>query len=118
MRSRRGRIGGRRLRNLATTAVMVLAVLVAAAAVLLAAASHLSSRGQYSVMGHPVLTVLSGSMTPAIPTGALVVDDPVRGTAATRLHVGDVISFHSVPGSPTVITHRISGITTVGGQMS
>ena len=65
--------------------------------------------------GMRAYVVDSGSMSPTIQTGALVVDVPM--TAATTLHVGDVITFHPTPAVTT--THRIAvidknGITTKG----
>ena len=50
------------------------------------------------------LTVLTGSMTPAIPVGSVVVDRPVdTGT----LHVGDIATYQVAPGKAEYITHRI-----------
>jgi signal peptidase len=50
------------------------------------------------------LTVLSGSMTPDIPVGSVVVDRPVDpGT----LHVGDIATYQKAPGVNEYITHRI-----------
>ena len=50
------------------------------------------------------LTVLTGSMTPKIPVGSVVIDRPVDpGT----LHVGDVATYQKEPGKDEYITHRI-----------
>ena len=59
--------------------------------------------------------VESGSMSPAVNAGALVVDAPT--TATTQYQVGEIITFHPTPGY--TVTHRIvaidaSGITTKG----
>lgn len=55
------------------------------------------------------LTVLTGSMTPDIPVGSVVIDRPVDpGT----LHVGDVATYQKAPGVNEYITHRIVGINT------
>ncbi|MCW2674596.1 MAG: hypothetical protein JWP14_3185 [Frankiales bacterium] len=55
------------------------------------------------------LTVLTGSMTPTIPVGSVVLVRPVDpGT----LHVGDVITYQKEPGKPEYITHRITAIHT------
>jgi signal peptidase len=55
------------------------------------------------------LTVLTGSMTPSIPVGSVVLVRPVDpGT----LHVGDVITYQKQPGKPEYITHRITAIHT------
>lgn len=65
--------------------------------------------------GVRLYAVDSGSMSPTINTGALVVDQPVGPT--TVLGVGDVITFHPTPGY--TVTHRVvaigkDGITTKG----
>lgn len=50
------------------------------------------------------LTVLTGSMTPKIPVGSVVIDRPVDpGT----LQVGDVATYQKEPGKAEYITHRI-----------
>lgn len=55
------------------------------------------------------LTVLTGSMTPGIPVGSVVIDRPVDpGT----LHVGDVATYQKEPGKAEYITHRIVKIDT------
>jgi signal peptidase I len=53
------------------------------------------------------LTVLTGSMTPGIPVGSVVIDRPVDpGT----LHVGDIATYQKEPGKAEYITHRIAAI--------
>jgi signal peptidase I len=54
------------------------------------------------------LTVLSGSMRPTVPEGSVVV---VREVAADDLKIGDVITYQIRSGDPTLVTHRIVGIT-------
>jgi signal peptidase I len=55
------------------------------------------------------LTVLTGSMTPTIPVGSVVLDRPVDpGT----LHVGDIATYQKTPGVAEYITHRIVAINT------
>jgi signal peptidase I len=50
------------------------------------------------------LTVLTGSMTPEIAVGSVVVVRPVDpGT----LQVGDVVTYQKEPGRPGFVTHRI-----------
>ncbi len=93
-----------------TTAMTVLIAMLGSAAIVVAVASHLSSQGEYMAFGHPVMTVLSGSMSPVIDTGDLIVDGSVTLTQARHLHVGQIISFRESPGSPVIITHRIVGI--------
>lgn len=56
------------------------------------------------VLGAVPLTVLSGSMTPTLRPGDIVV---VRPTPVAELRVGDVITFQPVSGDPSLTTHRI-----------
>ena len=60
------------------------------------------------VTGAVPLTVLSGSMLPALRPGDLVV---VRPTPADHLHIGDVVTFQPQSGVATLVTHRIIYIT-------
>jgi signal peptidase len=63
------------------------------------------------------MIVLSGSMTPVIRTGDLIVDDPVTAVRARHLHAGQIASFRLAAGSRTVITHRIVGVVTARGAV-
>lgn len=58
------------------------------------------------LFGIQPFTVLSGSMAPAYPTGALIY---VKPTDAQQVHVGDPITFHLGNGQ-TVATHRVISI--------
>jgi signal peptidase len=99
------------------TVVTVIVVMVAAIVMVVAVATRLSPKDQYTAFGHPVLIVLSGSMSPAINTGDLIVDNPVTATQATQLHVGQVITFRSAPGSTTYFNHRIYKVIHHGGAV-
>ena len=101
-----------------STIVTVLVVMVAAVAVVIAVATHFSTDGNYTVFGHPVKVVLSGSMTPVIKTGDLIVDNPVSASDAEHLRVGQIASFRDTPGSQTIITHRIIAVRATGAQIS
>lgn len=57
--------------------------------------------------GYRLYAVRTGSMAPAFPTGALVVDAPPTGAAA----VGSVITFRVGEG---LVTHRVHGTSTAG----
>ena len=61
-------------------------------------------------MGHRVLIISSGSMTPAIPVGAVVVLDPVT---ATGVRTGDVVTLRLDNGA--VFTHRVMRLVSLGG---
>lgn len=57
------------------------------------------------------LTVLSGSMTPAIARGSMVVVTPIAPADVSK---GDVITFNApIDGSP-VVTHRVDAIVEPG----
>lgn len=54
------------------------------------------------------LTVLSGSMAPAIPAGSQVVVVPLDSVDdAADIQLGDVVTFAPLPGDPTLVTHRV-----------
>ena len=55
--------------------------------------------------------VVSGSMVPTIPVGAMVVVQPVKPTS---IHVGDIITFKSPEDFNLVVTHRVVKITGFG----
>ena len=57
------------------------------------------------MLGHQTFIIGGGSMEPAIPLGAAVVDEPV---APGDLRVGDVVSLRSGPELKSVFTHRIT----------
>ena len=62
------------------------------------------------------LTVLTGSMEPGIKPGDIVVTRGVDSTNDSTLSIGDVIAFLPYPDDPTVVTHRIVGITVKDGE--
>ena len=92
-----------RILNIVFTFLM--ASLICLAALLLA--SLLPIPGNYRV-----LTVLSGSMEPAIHVGSIVVIRPAKD-----YKIGDVITFGEIGQAKVPTTHRISGIKTEGGQL-
>jgi len=105
-------------RGVVSTMLTVLVVVVASLSIVIAAVTHFSPKGQFRVFGHPVMIVLSGSMTPVIRTGDLVIDNPLTKTQVENLHVGQIISFRDSPGSQIIITHRIVGVERSGGSVS
>ena len=101
-----------------STIVTVLISLVAVLTIAIAIGSRTSSDGLRMVYGHPVMTVISGSMSPGIRTGDLIVDDQVTTAQASHFQVGQVISFRAAPGSKQLITHRIVAVRVSGGAVS
>ena len=59
-------------------------------------------------LGLHTYTVQSGSMTPAIRTGDIVVSEPISPTDA---QVGDIVTFKDPDGSGRLITHRARAIS-------
>jgi len=116
-RPKTSRRGGRRTVRAVSTVVTVLVSMVAALAIVLAVAGRMSG-GQAMVFGHPVMSMISGSMTGTINTGDLFVDDQLTAAQAGQLHPGQVIPFREQPGSTTLITHRIVAVETIGGAVN
>ena len=75
-------------------------------AVLLAAALPLA-------LGDTSMVVRSGSMTPAIRTGDVVV---VRPIAPTEAAIGDIVTFKDPAGSDRLLVHRVRAISRSGDQ--
>lgn len=78
----------------------------AAAAVLLAVAWIVPFGGR-------ALSVMSGSMSPAIETGDVVVS---RGVSPLEIRRGDVITFRDPTDAERLITHRVKEIQITGGE--
>lgn len=57
------------------------------------------------------LTVLTGSMEPAIPAGSVVV---VRPLPTTEIRVGDVLTFTAPVDGDPVVTHRVIEVVEAG----
>ena len=110
--------GWRAAGRMASAAGTVLLSVAAVLAIVIAIATHLSRTGEYTAFGHPVMTVLSGSMTPVIRTGDLIVDSPVTPAQASSLRPGQIISVREAPGSQSVITHRIVAVKMAHGTVS
>lgn len=92
--------------RLVTLCLVVLSSLVFVVAV----ASRLSKSGHYTVFGHPVLVELSGSMSPVIRTGDLIIDTSVSGSQAEHLRVGQIVTFGVGTDASRILTHRIVGV--------
>jgi len=56
-------------------------------------------------------TVLTGSMTPALKPGTLIV---VRPVDAEQVSVGDVVTYQIRSGEPEVVTHRVVAVAVNG----
>lgn len=87
------------LRWVARLVLLVLALLVGAAIVVVVIIPRMTQGA--------ALTVLTGSMTPDIPVGSVVV---VRPVDPQTLQVGDIATYQAQPDSPALITHRITQV--------
>lgn len=106
------RHGGRRVRHVLGVVASWLGGLIAAAVVALALALTVVP----AVAGGHTLTVLSGSMVPALPVGSVVVDRP---QPADSLRVGDIVTYSTTAptsGKAELVTHRIVAIDTSHGS--
>jgi signal peptidase I len=61
--------------------------------------------------GVRLLLITSGSMTPTLPVGDLVVSRPV---SPAQLRSGDIVTFHH-PGLRVLVTHRVVETRRTGG---
>lgn len=91
----------RRVLRVARTTVLAIAFLLVAGAVLALVVLPKAT-------GAVPLTVLSGSMEPTISAGDVVV---VRPVDQDDLRIGDVVTYQIRSGDPTLVTHRIIGMT-------
>jgi len=65
--------------------------------------------------GYRSFTVRSGSMTPAIETGDVVVTKPISPVAA---RVGDVVTFVDPEGTGKLFSHRVQSVRAVGDEVA
>ena len=75
---------------------------------LLAAAAPLA-------VGDRSFTVLSGSMSPAIETGDVVVTEPLSPLSA---RVGDIVTFQDPEGGGKLISHRVQSVKAAGDSVA
>jgi signal peptidase I len=61
-----------------------------------------------SLFGYRTFNILTGSMEPAIPVGAVVVDEPIKPSEGRP---GDVITFPDPSSQGRLLTHRLKHIS-------
>ncbi len=94
--------------------VSVLLVLLMVGAGLMALAGKRSADGIPTFRDYKALSVISGSMEPAINTGDVIVIRPVAGPQ--EIAEGDIITFRAKEKAEMLITHRVIGIVTVNKE--
>ena len=67
------------------------------------------------LLGYRSFTVRSGSMTPAIETGDVVVTKPISPLAA---RVGDIVTFVDPEGTGKLFSHRVQSVRPVGDEVA
>jgi signal peptidase I len=67
------------------------------------------------LLGFRSFTVRSGSMTPAIETGDVVVTKPISPLAA---RVGDVVTFVDPEGTGKLFSHRVQSVRAAGDEVA
>lgn len=97
--------------NVLMTAALVGVIGVTA---FLAFSARLSRDRIPTLMGNKVLTVLSGSMEPAIRTGDAILVKPLAPDQTIR--EGEIITFRSSEQREMLITHRVVGVVAVNGE--
>jgi len=65
--------------------------------------------------GYRSFTVRSGSMTPAIETGDVVVTKPISPRTA---RVGDVVTFVDPEGTGKLFSHRVQSVRVAGNEVA
>jgi signal peptidase len=65
-------------------------------------------------VGGTSMVVRSGSMTPVIRTGDVVV---VRPISPTEAEIGDIVTFKDPAGSGRLLVHRVRAISQVGNEV-
>lgn len=91
-----------------------LLVVLLGVVMILAVSARRSPDGISTILGLKVLSVLSGSMEPAIHTGDVILVRPL--TQQDVIREGDVITFRAKDNKDMLITHRVIGIASVNGK--
>lgn len=103
-RGRPGSTAGRTALRSACRGVARLVLVVASAALVIGVVVP-------TVTGATPYTVLTGSMSPALDPGTLIVVRPVE---AGQIAVGDVVTYQLRSGEPEVVTHRVVSVAVRG----
>lgn len=95
-------------------AVTAVLSIVLAATVVLAITGRRAPDRIPAILDYKVLSVLSGSMEPAIKTGDVIIVEPLK--PEHQIAEGDVITFRAADAPDMLITHRVVGIVSVNGE--
>lgn len=101
----------KRLMRIANGVLSVLLVLMILGVGFVALTAKRSPDGIPTIRDHKVLSVISGSMEPAIHTGDVIIIRPVA--RMEEIAEGDIITFRTKAEHDMLITHRVVGIISV-----
>lgn len=89
--------------------ILVTVLLVVSVALCVSAVVQVANNGYASIGGLMIFRVVTGSMEPTIPTGALLI---ARQTAIETVQVGDIVCFRSTEAviSGMTVTHRVVAV--------
>jgi len=101
----------RSIRRVASLTALALGVVVAAILVW----SQLPGNRDRCCLGRTLLVVGSGSMTPAIDAGDLIIVRRIDSSDVAGIAVGSVVSFRVPARKSMIVTHRVIGVERSAG---
>jgi len=98
--------------SVSTTILLIVAVVFCFTVVF-----QIQTKRYVSIFGFSVFRVVSDSMEPAIPVGALILN---QETDIEKIQVGDIVCFRSMESymNGNIVTHRVVDIKTIDGKIA
>ena len=101
-----------KIMSVSTSVLLVVAVIFCFTVVV-----QIQTKRYVSIFGFSVFRVVTDSMEPAIPVGALILN---KETDIEKIKVGDIICFRSLESymNGNIVTHRVVDIKTIEGKIA
>ena len=98
--------------SVSTTILLIVAVIFCFTVVF-----QIQTKRYVSIFGFSVFRVVSDSMEPAIPVGALILN---KQTDIENIQIGDIICFRSMESymNGNIVTHRVVDMKTINGKIA
>ena len=98
--------------SVSTTILLIVSVIFCFAVVF-----QIQTKRYVSICGFSVFRVITDSMEPAIPVGALILN---QETEIDNVKIGDIICFRSMESYMygSIVTHRVVDIKTIDGKIA